>query len=220
VALAKVSEPTLLSPCPTKDVMQQPNPPPCLTLTVPPQTLTGFASLLQHGILFPVDRPVAMVPFLLSLPGFTTEYIEKTVQTIFVDGVAADSLDRELAAGATLALSAAMPGLAGAIFRRQGMHGSLRSRPTVNKEPARATSGFITLKLFNSIATDRVRDLLSRGVLVTGKACHDFAAMREGLFQPPTTATVDGQVVDYGALLRAVAGCPVVAVQARLVPER
>ena len=199
--------------------MQQPNLPPCLTLTVPPQTLAGFASLLQHGILFPVDRPVAMVPFLLSLPGFTAEYIEKTVQTIFIDGVAADSLDRDLAAGNTLALSAAMPGLAGAIFRRQGLHGSLRSRPENTKKPGSPASGFLTLKLFNSIATDRVHDLLSPGVLVTGKACHEFAAMREWLFQPPAMAAIDGQTVEYGALLPRIAECPVVTVRAVLLPK-
>ena len=108
---------------------------PQLTLVLPEEAVAGFASLLQHGILFAVDRPVAILPFLLTLPGFTPEYIEKTVQTIFINGVAADSLDRSLAAGSTLALSAAMPGLAGAIFRRQGLHGSLRSQPVAVVEP-------------------------------------------------------------------------------------
>src|SRR5665647_491591 len=95
---------------------------PLLILSVPHQAMAGFASLLQHGILLPVDRPVALLPFLLALPGFDAEYIENTVQTIFINGVAVDSLDRSLPAGSTLALSAAMPGLAGAIFRRQGLH--------------------------------------------------------------------------------------------------
>lgn len=186
---------------------------PQLTLALPPSALTGFASLLQHGILFPVERPAAVLPFLLALPGFSADYIENTVQTIFINGVAADSLDRDLGPDSTLALSAAMPGLAGAIFRRQGVHGSLRSRPAATKPSVATDSGFITLKLFNSIATDRVQDLLSMGFLVTGKALHDFAAMREALFQPPTVATLDGKAVDHAELLRLAAACPMLMVR-------
>lgn len=199
--------------------MQQPDVHPQLTIDLTPETLTGFASLLQHGILFPVNQPVPLVPFLLSLPGFTGDYIEKTVQTIFVDGIAADSLDRDLTAGSTLALSAAMPGLAGAIFRRQGIHGSLRSRPEKQEKSGGTAAGILTLKLFNSIATDRIQDLLTDGVLVSGKAFHDFAGMRESLFQPPVMVHYEGQRADYSALLPLVAGLPVLRVKAVLASE-
>ena len=199
--------------------MQHPDTYPQLTLDLTPDALTGFASLLQHGILFPVDRPVPLVPFLLALPGFTGDYIEKTVQTIFVDGIAADSLDRDLAAGSTLALSAAMPGLAGAIFRRQGIHGSLRSQPQEQKKFGGAAAGLITLKLFNSIATDRIQDLLTAGILVNGKAFHDFTGMRESLFQPPVMVRYDGQLVEYSAMLPLVAVLPVLRIKAVLAAQ-
>ncbi len=191
-------------------------PPPQLTLTLPKEAVAGFASLLQHGILYAVDQPVAILPFLLALPGFSSEYIEKTVQTIFIDGVAADSLDRSLSAGSTLALSAAMPGLAGAIFRRQGLHGSLRSQPTAKVATNPSAAGFITLKLFNSIAADRVGDLLIHGIHISGKALHDFAARREHLFQPPVRLSFAGQVLDFAKVLGVTAGIPVLLVQARL----
>jgi hypothetical protein len=199
--------------------MQHPDAYPQLTIDLTPQTLTGFASLFQHGILFPVEQPVPLVPFLLALPGFTEDYIENTVQTIFVDGIAADSLDRDLTAGSTLALSAAMPGLAGAIFRRQGIHGSLRSRPQAQKKSGGAAAGILTLKLFNSIATDRIQDLLTAGVLVGGKAFHAFAGMRESLFQPPMLVQYDGQLVKYSALLPLVAELPILKVKAVLASE-
>ncbi len=86
---------------------------PQLTLDLPDSAVPGFAALLQHGILCPVAGPVQIRPFLLALPGFTADYIEGTVQTIFINGSAADTLDRPLGCGGTLALSAAMPGLAG-----------------------------------------------------------------------------------------------------------
>jgi len=190
----------------------------CLNMVLPPEVVHGFASLLQHGILFSADQPIPIVPFLLSLPGFTAQYIETTVQTIFIDGVAADSLDRDLVNGSTLALSAAMPGLAGAIFRRQGLHGSLRSQPVAKAKLDLSACGFVTLKLFNSIAADRVGDLLPAGILVTGKAFCDFSAQRKHLFQPPTELSFAGQTLDYVELLRVVAEHPVVAVQASLLP--
>jgi len=179
----------------------------------------GFASLLQHGMVFHIDRPVAIVPFLLDLPGFSAEYIEKVVQTIFIDGVAVDSLDRDLPPGSTLALSAAMPGLAGAIFRRQGLHGSLRSSTREKPATASGQSGCLTVKLFNMIAADRVRDLLERGICVAGKSFATFAAHREPLFQPPAVLFLDDVPLNHGELLQAAAAHPFLAVQACLLTD-
>lgn len=187
---------------------------PQLKMTMPRPLIAGFASLLQHGILLAVEQPVAIVPLLLSLPGFTAAYIEQTVQTIFVNGVAADSLDRRLGSGATLALSAAMPGLAGAIFRRQGVHGSLRSTPVNPAQTVGTDEGFITLKLFNSIAVDRVQDLLVHSIVVHGKVFADFAAKREDLFQQQALhCSLDGRQVSFGELLTATATLPLLTVQ-------
>jgi hypothetical protein len=192
---------------------------PRLQLALPRHALAGFASLLQHGILLPVERPVTITPLLLSLPGFTREYLETKVQTIFIDGVAADSLDHSLNPGTTLALSAAMPGLAGAIFRRQGLHGSLRTRPEGHAGAGHAAAGFVTLKLFNAIAADRVGDLLSQGILIRGKAFHDFVARRPDVLQPPVAMTLDDQKVDVPDMLHRVAEYPVLAVLACPLPE-
>jgi len=134
-------------------------PHPTLELDLPAEALPGFASLLQHGVLFPIAKPIPLLSFLVTLPGFSADYIEENVQTIFIDGVAADNLNKEMVDGTTVALSAAMPGLAGAIFRRQGIHGSLRSKQVTDAPGEQSGAGFLTLKFFNSIATDRVEDL-------------------------------------------------------------
>ncbi len=173
---------------------------PLLQLKLPQASFTGFASLLQHGVLFPLHEQLTLRTFLLSLPGFTPEYIEKNVQTIFVDGVATDNLDRDLTDGSTVALSAAMPGLAGAIFRRQGIHKTLRSQPDPN-EPAPHANGFLTLKLFNSIATDRVEGCLRQGVLISGQALADFGRSHEELFATAACLQLDGQPVDAADLM-------------------
>lgn len=189
---------------------------PLLTLSLTPQALCGFASLMQHGLLFPVRQPVPILSFLLTLPGFTADYLEKTVQTIFINGVAADSLDQDLAAGMTLALSAAMPGLAGAIFRRQGVHGSLRSQPVLKEIESPSDSGYVTVKLFNAIATDRVADLLTAGILISGQSLHDFAVRREALFAPPTRWRLEAGTSNLPTLLHILRDIPILRIQTRV----
>ena len=190
---------------------------PLLTMHLSLHTMKGFASLFQHGLLVPVQQSIPVLPLLLALPGFTAEYLEKTVQTIFINGVAADSLDRQLPPGSTVALSAAMPGLAGAIFRRQGVHGSLRSRPMVRETVVVPNSGYLTVKLFNSIATDRAVDLLQRGILVRGASFFDFASRREKLFLPPTRWQLDARQSDWSSLLQTVQDVPILRVEAKEV---
>jgi hypothetical protein len=170
---------------------------------MPEDKVICFSSLLQHGILYAVDGQVDIGSFLLSLPGFTLEYLEKTVQTIFVNGTAADGLNRPLECGGTLALSAAMPGLAGAIFRRQGLHRSLRSQTEMHPRVGPSCSGFITLKLFNSVAADRVYDLMSQGILIKSESLYNFAILRETLFQPPAQLTFEGNIFQYSEMLEA-----------------
>lgn len=127
-----------------------------------------MATLLQRGVLLPVSKALPIVDLLTKLPGFTPEYIKDRVQTIFVNGLAEDDTARQLAAGDTLALSAAMPGLAGAIFRRGGRHASLRTRPLAAPTHKADQSGFITLKLFNMVATETGPQLLQSGILIRG----------------------------------------------------
>ncbi len=192
---------------------------PQLRLTLPQTIAAGFASLLQHGILIPVDRPVDMLPLLLTLPGCTETYIEAAVQTIFVNGVAVDRLDHMLIAGDTLALSAAMPGLAGAIFRRQGIHGTLRSQSQNKPAADRSAAGYITLKLFNRIAADRIVDLLLQGIQVHSQAFRDFASRREDLMREPVELRLNDRAVGAAEMLEIVASVPLLRIQADLLLE-
>ena len=139
-----------------------------LSLNTGKNVADKIATLLQRGFELPVTHPVTIAELLTGLPGFSTEYIIDRVQTIFVNGLAEDNTGRELAAGDTLALSAAMPGLAGAIFRRGGQHASLRTRPEATRRPDVNQSGYITLKLFNMVATETGPQLMKAGVLIRG----------------------------------------------------
>ncbi len=158
-------------------------PPPLLVLTVRTGTMSRLAPLLQSGFLVPCSGPVTLHDLLRSLPGFDREYITSRIETIFINGCAADSPEATLSAGDTVALSAAMPGLAGAIFRKGGLHASLRSRPARAQTKQTTTDDFITVKLFNMIATDTVEDILPRGILMKGSILARFFHRRQERLQ-------------------------------------
>jgi len=83
--------------------------PPTLHFSLPDGT-KRLASLLQRGILIPCSGSTDLESLLLLLPGCDRDYIGSRIETIFVNGVAIDSLTTILHPGATVGLSAAMPG--------------------------------------------------------------------------------------------------------------
>ena len=156
---------------------------PDLTLMVAEQDLPFYTTLLQSGIEIKGRSGETMAAFLDRLPGFTLDYIADTVQTIFLDGTANDDLTTPLTGkNSTIALSAAMPGLAGAIFRRNSFHAALRTRTaTKAKETGGDKPPAVTLKLFNSIAAEKGPELLRRGVTILSGRLLKFLAPRDGL---------------------------------------
>lgn len=164
------------------------------------------ATLLQRGFVLPVTGTISIAELLMSLPGFNEEYIRDRVQTIFVNGLAEDNTNRELTAGDALALSAAMPGLAGAIFRRGGQHASLRTRPVPVIDDKTDQSGHITLKLFNMIATETGPQLLQAGILVKGKTLARFLDRQgERILPVIERAELEGTAVELAELTDVVA---------------
>ncbi|MBW1636165.1 MAG: hypothetical protein JRJ68_07825 [Deltaproteobacteria bacterium] len=157
--------------------------PPDLTLITADQDLPFYTTLLQSGIEIKGRNGETVAGFLDRLPGFTLDYIADTVQTIFLDGTANDDLTTPLAGKTpTLALSAAMPGLAGAIFRRNSFHAGLRTRTSTKAQKTGADEPLtVTLKLFNSIATEKGPGLLRKGVTLQSDRLLKFLAPREGL---------------------------------------
>ena len=164
------------------------------------------ATLLQRGFVLPVTGTISIAELLIELPGFNEEYIRDRVQTIFVNGIAEDNTGRELLPGDALALSAAMPGLAGAIFRRGGQHASLRTRPEAVKSDKTDYSGFITLKLFNMIATETGPQLLQDGILIKGKTLARFLDRQgERILPVIERSEVEGTAVELAELTDIVA---------------
>ena len=176
---------------------------PHFQLTVAHDALILFTTVLQSGIELKSSTGIPMGRFLSELPGFTADYIGDVVQTIFLNGTAIDDLTTPFEGyNPTLALSAAMPGLAGAIFRKNSFHSALR---TDTKKTGPVTNQLrdltITLKLFNSIAQERGIELLKRSVCIKAKPVLLFFSKRESLLQKISTIEFEKKTIDTTTFL-------------------
>lgn len=104
--------------------------------------------------------------------GWDAAYLRDQISTILIDGSVVDSAETAvLVDGATLCLSAAMPGLVGATLRKGGFYASMRSQiswtPGADGDiPERISDGTITVRLYNMILREKTDALLARGILV------------------------------------------------------
>lgn len=156
-----------------------------LVLSISKDSFERFTTLLQSGSIFSINQKETISSFLLSLPGFTEDYIINRVQTIFLDGNAVDDLSISFTnPESVLAVSAAMPGLAGAIFRKNSMHAALRSGSTLYSDSDQSNVNVsVTLKLFNMIAIERGIELLQNGITVYADVVRSFLHDRPSLFK-------------------------------------
>jgi hypothetical protein len=154
-----------------------------------------FASLLpllQQGVDLPLPAACSIKAFIASAVHPDGDYIDRRIQTVFLNGKAVDDLDGTLVNdGDVLALSAAMPGLVGATFRRSGAYAVFRSAisHTGNAAPVVTKTGFITVKLFNIVASEVGRRLFRNGVRIR----LDRLLEALGAIGEEASLTLDGQ---------------------------
>ncbi|MDJ0621488.1 MAG: hypothetical protein QNJ17_00910 [Desulfocapsaceae bacterium] len=162
-------------------------------IAVLPEKIEGFTSLLQAGITLTCRAGTSVGAFLHDLPGFDLEYITERIQTIFLDGSAIDDLEQQLIEKEhVMALSAAMPGLAGAIFRKNSICAALRAQ---KKETGRDLQHHeeisVHLKLFNMIAREKGEGILGHGNVFNGKYLLEFFQTRPHLLDGIVNFSVD-----------------------------
>jgi len=148
-----------------------------LALSAREGKIPEFASLLGRGVGLCVQVGCSIRELLCDQLDLPPAYLEQRLQTVFLDGQPVDDLETtRVKAGATLALSAALPGLAGATLRRGGGFASLRQTITRDSDRLCTSTGVgtITLKLFNMTARELGPSLLQRGVRVTGPDLGEF----------------------------------------------
>jgi hypothetical protein len=181
-----------------------------LTLIMSGNAISRFLPLLGEGFLLKGPGGGTVEDFLLKAAAVSAAYLKERVQTVFLNGKALDDLSSaRVADGDTLALSAAMPGLAGAVLRRSGYYAAMRRQIShqAQAQTAGAAEISVLLKLFNMVARELGPEFLKQGVLVSGDQLRDFA-QRQGrwAWEGCLTAEADGQSVRVNRIAELLTG--------------
>jgi len=170
-----------------------------LSLVAEPKLFEKFLQLLQKGVKVTAQVGSTVRSFLCDDLGLSPEYVEKRIQTLFLNGKAIDNPDTAiLKEDSTLALSAAMPGLLGATLRKGSYYARMRSEIS-HQEQSKAIivhEGFVLLKLFNLLPAEIGPAVLERGIWLRSEELNQFLKeLPDKLADMCTEAKVDGQAV-------------------------
>jgi hypothetical protein len=165
-----------------------------------------FFQLLGSGFIVNVSTSCSVKELLCGQLGIHEEYLEERIQTLFLNAKVVDDVNTCIVnEGSTLALSGALPGLAGATLRRGGFYASLRSQishdKTTSPLPLSGT-GKITLKLFNLVVKELGPVFLQNGILIKGQKLKEFIARNfEELNSACKRCRLDDNSIDLNKLL-------------------
>ncbi len=182
---------------------------PRVSFAVDDAVFPNFLLILQYGFAIRAHVGCSVNDFLRSEIGLDSNTIEK-IQTIFLEGSPVDDLDSAMVRdGATLALSAAMPGLVGATMRRGGVYASFRGSITYHEtgEACSKGEGLVRLKLFNVLLGELGCGFLEKGVLVKSSDLEDFLKTQPpGFRQGCREVSLDGAPVEPESLNKRLSG--------------
>ncbi|MBW1969449.1 MAG: hypothetical protein JRI82_08130 [Deltaproteobacteria bacterium] len=167
-----------------------------LRLTVESDRLSLFSSLLGQGFTLKVRTGCSLRELLCEQLGVHADYVDQRIQTIFLDGKTVDDVDTAvIRQESTLALSAAMPGLAGATLRRGGAYAAMRRQISHQNTASHnsVANGVVMLKLFNLVALELGPGFLKQGIWIRGKHMENFFKKVPDYFWPGCRAAeIDG----------------------------
>ncbi len=140
--------------------------------------------ILQQGFDIRATVPCTIRGLLCDQLGLDLTYVSERITTIFLNGKPTDSMEELVGDGATIALSAAMPGVVGATMRRGSYYASMRSAITfMDKDKAEPHGkGMIRLKLFNLLLDDLGLEMLVRGIIISPTLLEEFIHKAPALF--------------------------------------
>jgi len=177
-----------------------------LSLFVKSKLIPFFFQLLGQGFLVNVPANCSIRDLIIDCLGIPNDYLEERIQTLFLNGSVVDDLNScNIKEGSTLALSGAMPGLAGAVLRRGGFYASFRRTITHNDSPSRIDKDnhWIVLKLFNMIVKELGPGFLEKGIWMEGEKLQKFLRCQsEELRMHGTSGDMNGEPADINSLLK------------------
>ena len=163
-----------------------------------------FSSLLSRGVLCGACLDSGLKELLSDQIGLPAEYVEKRIQTVFLNGSPVDDLEAAVVkAGDTIALSAAMPGLLGAVLRKDGFFAGLRKEITHRSECAvsEAGDGFVTIKLFNLTVREVGPLVLEYGIWLKSAELQDLlGSYPDEIQRACSEVRLDGNAIDLQML--------------------
>jgi hypothetical protein len=167
-----------------------------ISLAVKPDRMSLFSPLLGQGFTLKIQAGISVRDLLCRQIGVSDDYLDQRIQTIFLDGKVVDNVDTAvIRQGSALALSAALPGLAGATLRRGGAYASMRSQISHKNNTVDDSSenGTVMLKLFNLVALELGPMFLKQGIWIDGKNLENFFQRVPDFFWDGClTAEIDG----------------------------
>ena len=139
-----------------------------VALRVGGDQLSTFFPLLQRGVTMQATVGCSLQELLCQQLGIPADYVAGRITTIFLNNSPVDDLEAKVEEGARIALSAAMPGLVGAVMRRSGFYAALRQGIThaENSGMTKEGSGTVRMKLFNLLLPEIGPLFLAHGVLM------------------------------------------------------
>ena len=176
-----------------------------ISLTVNTGLLPPFSQLLQNGFWIRGNVGSSVKAFLCGQFGLSPEYLEKRIQTIFLNGDVVDNVEKATVEdGTTLSLSAAMPGLAGAVLRKGGYYAAMRDQISCKGETTSASmqSGKVLVKLFNMPLQELGPIFLEHGIWVESDKFKDILKARADDFQKGCGEVLaDGRQLEFKQFL-------------------
>lgn len=149
------------------------------------EKLCGIFPFLQQGF-YVITRSGASIGGMLQNQfGIHKEYIEERIKTLFLNGHPVDNVETAiLRDGDSLALSAAMPGLVGAVLRRGGCLSPFRATISHRNDAGsfQEGDGTVQLKLFNLLIDELGPAFLQYGVLISKDDFLEFLEMQPDTF--------------------------------------
>ena len=176
-----------------------------LSLSVTEDVLPRFCLLFGGGFTVLARTGCSVRDLLCGQLDVPADYLERRIQTVFLNGrVVDDPAAATVPAGATIALSAAMPGVAGAMLRKHSPYAAMRipiSHPDRDADWEADRPGRVVIKLFNMVRDELGPTMLRRGVQIPGKALADLFRGRSNAFRPGILAArIDDAPVSPGLL--------------------
>ncbi|MFC2165655.1 hypothetical protein ACFLT2_11745 [Acidobacteriota bacterium] len=148
------------------------------------QLIPEMRALLQSGFYMKVPTGKSLRDILLYC-GFSNEFIDSSIKTIFRNSQPVDDIDRtRISEGDVVGLSGSMPGLVGATLRSGSHLAAFRRNISIDpEEPLEGNAeGFIQIRVFNVVLKEAGEFLLDRGIFLKSALLVEFFRGRNSDF--------------------------------------